>query len=178
VEFAYQMEVIEHDHTARSLLWLMIERHSSTPPPELIQPLKDSGATTAADWIADTGNFESLIGYLDLVWRDFVLHDGCLLPEGFNPKNYDAWMQSTNQDRTSVEAVMNHIHILDLFSTQRESPTLAQVLVIGRVLREMWTAKLAREYPHLSIKVSFPDDQTFDDLLDYQITVYQNRPET
>lgn len=138
--------------------------------------MKDSGATTAAEWITQTGDLECLIGYLDLVWRDFVLHDGCLLPAGFARENYDEWMRATNGNRTSVEVVMNHVHILDIFPDQREEPTLAQVLVIGRVLREMWTAKLSHEYPSLPVKVIFTDDQVFDDLLDYEITVYQNRP--
>lgn len=156
----------------------MIQRHSTTPLPELVPHLKDWGANSADAWIMQTGNLECLIGYLDLAWRDFVLHDGCLLPAGFNIENYEEWMRATKQDRTAVEAVMNHLHILDLFPSQREEPTLAQVLVIGRVLREMWTAKLSREHPSLPVTVSFPDDQIFDDLLDYEITVFVSRPKT
>jgi hypothetical protein len=49
-------------------------------------------------------------------------------------------------------------------------------LLAGRVLREMWCAKLSKDYPHLPVTVSFPDDELFEDLLDYEITVYLNRP--
>lgn len=154
----------------------MIQRHSHAPLHELVPPAKDWDANTAAQWVMRAGNMEWLIGYLDLVWRDFVLHDGCLLPAGFQPKVYDDWMKATKQDRTAVEAVMNHEHILDLIPIQIVDPTLDQVLVVGRVLQEMWTAKLSREFPNLSITVSFPDDQDLDDLLEYEITVFQNRP--
>lgn len=152
----------------------MLDRHTKALPDELIPSAKDA-ETHPSYWIYSTGSIEALIGYLDLVWRDFVLHDGCLLSAGFSIENYDNWMRSTNGNQTAVEAVMNHEHIMDMFERHEPEPTHAQILVIGRVLREMWTAKLAKEFPGLSITVSFPDDKQYEDLLDYRITVYQNR---
>lgn len=153
----------------------MLERHTQLPVPDLVEAAKTSDATPA-EWIRQTGSLLALIGYLDLVWRDFVVHDGCLLREGFTLENFNQWMNVTNGDRTAVEAVMNHEHILDLFVNHESELTSEQVLLAGRVIREMWSAKLSKEYPHLPVTVSFPDDEPFEDLLDYEITVYLDRP--
>jgi hypothetical protein len=153
----------------------MLERHTRLPVRDLVEAAKTCDATPA-EWIRQTGSLSALIGYLDLVWRDFVVHDGCLLREGFTLENFNQWMNATNGDRTAVEAMMNHEHILDLFVNHESELTSEQVLLAGRVLREMWCAKLSKDYPHLPVTVSFPDDELFEDLLDYEITVYLNRP--
>jgi hypothetical protein len=55
-------------------------------------------------------------------------------------------------------------------------PTREQVVHLGRVLREMWLAKLRAEFPGRAVVVSFPDEE-LPDLLDYEITVFQGRAE-
>jgi hypothetical protein len=57
--------------------------------------------------------------------------------------------------------------------------TREQVLYLGRLLKLIWQAKLVLEFPGRDIMVSFPEDLPeglSDDLLQYQITFYQNRP--
>ena len=152
----------------------MLERHTTALPEELVPSLGDSGLDPA-DWIAETGSHEALIGYLDLVWRDFVLHDGCLLRASFSVENYDHWMEHLGGDRTAVEVMINHVHVLDLFDRDQPGITRAQVVLVGRLLREMWTAKLAREFPDLDITVSFPEDGEPEDLVEYEITVFVER---
>lgn len=152
----------------------MLERFSNVPFRELL-PGAEEDASEPARWIAGTGSLQQLIGYIDFVWRDFVLHDGCLLQAGFDANNYDTWLKVTNGNRTAVERVINHVHILDLFLNRDPNPTSAQVILAGRLLRDMWGAKLKRDFPALNIVVDFPDAEAFDDLLDYEISVYQAR---
>jgi hypothetical protein len=151
----------------------MLERHTKQHPRQLVEQVADGD--WPSDWAERTGSLPALISYLDLVWIDFVLHDDCILREGFNEQYYQQWMVACEGNRTSVEAVMNHMHILDFFPESKIEPTLDQVLVVGRLLREMWAAKLAMDFPGRPIVVSFPDAEQFDDLLSYEITVYQER---
>ena len=123
-------------------------------------------------WISCVGSYEHAIGYSRLFWPEFVLHDGCLLSAGFSAESYRGFMERANGNRRAVEAVMNHTHIVDLFCDPAAEPTVGQILHMGRILGEMWHAKLCRDFPDLDVVVSFPEDPQ-DDLLDYEITVYQ-----
>jgi len=127
------------------------------------------------DWIGAIGRHDHAIGYSRVFWPEFVLHDGCLLRAGFSPVSYAAFLEKADGDRRAVEAVMNHQHIADMLMGQfnnGEAVTREQVVYVGRVLKEMWAAKLARDFPELRVVVSFSEEDC-DEILDYQITVYQ-----
>ncbi|HEY6020950.1 MAG TPA: hypothetical protein VIY48_13925 [Candidatus Paceibacterota bacterium] len=130
---------------------------------------------TPAGWIYYAGTPGQAIAYANLFWPKFVEHDGCILrDEAFDIDNFNTWMQSTNGNRRAVEAVINHVHILDIFGDQAATPTLEQVLCLGQFLRATWEAKLRLEFPSSEITVSFPEDPE-PDLINYEITFFQNR---
>ena len=89
---------------------------------------------------------------------------------GVSEAGYRGFMQQTGGDKRAVEAVLNHRHILDLFSGSQ--PTREQVVYLGRLLQEVWAAKLARDFPDRRIVVSFPEEGC-ESLLDYEVTFYQ-----
>lgn len=128
-------------------------------------------------WICCVGSYEHLIGYMELLWPTFVEHDGCILRVGFSEQSYKGFMKQTGGDKKSVEIVINHIHILDIFGNTDIVPTLEQVLHIGRKLKEIWACKLSSDFPGRQFVVSFPEDPT-DDLINYEITFFQepNQP--
>jgi hypothetical protein len=72
--------------------------------------------------------------------------------------------------------VLNHVHIADLFPSAGTSVSEEQILHLGRKLREIWKTKLKHDFPNRRITVSFREENC-DDLLDYQITVFQSKPE-
>lgn len=128
---------------------------------------------TPVGWLANVGSLGQAIAYSELFWPSFVEHDGCVLLAGrFDHQNFESWLAATNGDRRAVEGVMNHTHILDLFVQHQTEPTQEQVVWLGRLLKEMWQAKLDREFPGRDIVVSFPEDAG-DDLLGYEITIFQ-----
>ena len=100
--------------------------------------------------------------------------DGCILQTGFKEEYYHGFLKQTGGNKQSVEAVMNHRHILDVFAQESPRPTREQVVYLGRLLKEMWAAKLQRDFPGRRIVVSFPEEGC-EDLLDYEISVYQDR---
>jgi hypothetical protein len=155
----------------------MPQRLSNVPLRDLIpetQEWNDGRGIDLDDWIGCVGNYEHAIAYGELFWPDFAEHDGCVFFSGFSEENYRGFMQQTSGNRQAVEAVMNHRHILDLLSNPELKPTQAQVVYLGRLLKEMWTAKLQRDFPCRQFVVSFSEESS-EDLMDYEVTFFQNR---
>jgi hypothetical protein len=121
-------------------------------------------------------HFLPLFGaWRDVLWPDFGEHDGCVFCKKMDAAGeavYRDWMAQTGGDRRRVETVMNHHHIADLIGGVIESPSHDVVLAIGRLLRELWTAKLSRDFPDRKFVVSFSEDYSAD-VVDYEITFYQ-----
>jgi len=127
------------------------------------------------EWIGCVGNFEHAIGYAWLFWPAFVIHEDCILGEGFAQEVYQGFLAQTKGDKSAVEAVMNHIHIAPLFSGSSKRPTPLQAQWLGERLRDMWEAKLKRDFPDRKIKVEFYMPENRDDLGEYQLTAFQER---
>jgi hypothetical protein len=144
--------------------------------PEL-QAWKVKGKTVDVQrWIATVGSFEHLIAYATILWPQFVEHDDCVFRANtFNPDNYSSWMSSLNGNRKRVEAMMNHLHILDIFVNANRPPSQSMVLYVGRMLKDMWQTKLNRDFPAKQITVSFPEDYS-EDLSQYEISFFQELP--
>ena len=140
--------------------------------PELSRWNEGRGIDVAA-WISCIGNFEHLIGYLELIWPEFVEHEGCVLRAGFSAESFRGFMDHTGGNKRSVEAVINHVHIVRIFGDSDLSPTEGQVIHIGRKLKDIWTCKLARDFPDREVTVSFPEGP-FEDLTDFEITCFQS----
>jgi hypothetical protein len=117
-------------------------------PPEIVETLHAYGdRVTLRDWISAIGSLGEFVAYARLLCPDFIVYDDCVFDaDRFTRKNYDAFMQQTNGAKTSVEAVMNHAHIIDLFSPRESQPSREMVLYVGRVLKQTWEAKLARDF--------------------------------
>ena len=146
---------------------------------ELIPELRNWNGGKGVDvetWISCEGDHKHLIGYARILWPDFVEHDGCIFLGGsLDEDNYRAWLAQTKGDRKRVEAVMNHQHILDLFSrSHHEPPKREAVIYIGRLMKDMLQAKLNRDFPDRKVTVTFAEDGV-GDLVDYQITFFQDR---
>lgn len=127
---------------------------------------------TPLTWLQHVGSFGQAIAFSDLFWPDFIEFDGCILrADQFDEANYREWLKSTQGDRGAVEAVINHTHLTDLFAHQNYQPTREQVIKVGYILKEMWQAKLDRDFPGRCY-VSFYQHQG-PNLDGFEITVIQ-----
>lgn len=143
---------------------------------ELIPELSEWNEGRGIDvesWINALGNFEHAIAYGRLFWPEFTEHDDCIFWAPLDVENYERWMNYTKGDKTAIEKVKNHVHIVDFFSIA-PGPTKVQMIYFGRFLKELWECKLQRDFPGRSIVVDFfePDGEN---PYDYEITFYQNR---
>ena len=155
----------------------MPQRLSDVPMADLVPETRDwngGRGISVADWIECVGSVEHAIGYGELFWPEFVELDGCVFFAGVTEGNYKAFLEQTGGDKRAVEAVLNHRHLLDLFVDSQ--PTREQVVYLGRLLREMWAAKLARDFPARRFVVRFPEAGRVD-LLDYEVSLYQGEAE-
>jgi hypothetical protein len=155
----------------------MFERKPPGAFAELIPELQHWNNGTGIDvdgWIRCVGNFEHAIGYGRLFWPEFHEHDGCVFwKESFDEANYRHWLEATGGDKRATQAMMNHEHLAELFSTPDLQPTRAQLVYVGRVLQDIWGTKLKRDFPGMHVIVDlFGEDS--EDLRDIQITVYRH----
>ena len=142
--------------------------------PELTAWNNGSGISIEA-WTGCVGNIELAIGYSQLFWPDFIEHDGCVLFADFSPQSYQAFLEQCEGDRRRVETVMNHRHVFDYFCDLSQSATHDQLIYIGRMLKEMWRAKLNLDFPARAFVFSFPEGP-FEDVIDYEVTFWQKLP--
>lgn len=146
---------------------------------EPIPELKDWNSGRGIDiesWIGCQGDHKHLIAYARILWPNFTEHDGCIfLGDCVDEENYRAFLAQTKGNKTAVEKVLNHRHIVDIFSrSHREMPSTEVVVYVGRLMKEIWRAKLDRDFPDRKIKVTFPEG-VFEDILEYEITFFQER---
>ena len=118
-----------------------MERDVTNLIPEL-SSWNDGAGISISSWIGCVGRFDHAVGYASIFWPDFVFYDGCILLRTPSAENFQNWMQTLNGDRAELEGMLNHRHITDLFFQSEFKPTKEIVLHLGRLLKEMWTAKL------------------------------------
>jgi hypothetical protein len=120
------------------------------------------------------GRYPLAIGYLTIFWPSFVEFDGMVFPEEeVDEKAVSSWLGSTKGNKQTVEASLNHFHILHLQhpGIWRDA-TEAQIKFIGQTLKETWAAKLARDFPGRQFVVELIEG-TSEKLEDYQVVFYQ-----
>jgi hypothetical protein len=143
---------------------------------ELIPEMRDWNNGTGIDlkgWISCTGGFRLAVGYSAIFWPGFVEFEQYVLREGFSVEALRGFEEQCGGDRRRVEAVMNHLHIADIQSPGCEDINRERVVYLGRVLSEMYRAKLAWQFPSKRFEVLF-DDSYAKSLTDYEITFVQS----
>lgn len=124
------------------------------------------------DWIAYIGEIEHAIGFSTIFWPEFVLFSDCIFIGDMDEYTFNKWYKHCKNDEKALECTVNHRHVADLFSTGKET-SKEQIKYIGYIIREMWEAKLSRDYPNRKIIVDLIEQNDDDDILGYILTVYQ-----
>jgi hypothetical protein len=124
--------------------------------------------TEVAAWLTNIGRYEDAVRYGSLFWPTFAEMDGCVFLGPGVPDTLGEWRAKLGTDRERIEAVLNHRHILELFLGAPE-PSVEVTRRLGRLLQEMWTAKLSRDFPGRQFVVTLSDGD------DPEITFYTER---
>ena len=142
---------------------------------DLIPEMREWNNGTGIDirsWIGCMGNFRLAIGYSTVFWPQFVEFEHFVLWEGFSLKSLRGFEVQCNGDRQRVEGLMNHLHIADIQFQGCEDITPERVVHLGRVLRDIYRAKLAWQFPSKRFDVHF-DELPAQRLTDYVLTFVQ-----
>ncbi len=125
-------------------------------------------------WIGCEGNFSLAVGYTTIFWPDFVEFDGYILRDGFSEESLRAFEKQEAGDRKSVESLMNHLHIADVQHFGCPDASADKLLLLGKVLKEVYQAKLQWQFPDkpCTVELFIPDDP--ENLTEYQISFWQN----
>jgi hypothetical protein len=126
-----------------------------------------------ASWVGCEGNFGLAVGYSTIFWPRLVEFEGYILHEGFSIDALRGFEASRDGDRASVEAVMNHRHIADIQHAGCADISFDKVALLGNVLREMYEAKLAWQFPDKPCEVRLFLDGEHDDLYVYEVTFWR-----
>lgn len=153
----------------------MPQRLSNVPLSQLVPDInawKTGAGSDLADWIANVGAIERAIAFGEVYWPDFVEFDDCVLFANFNENNYRAVLAQVDGAKQAAETIMNTRHILEMFPNS--SPTHEQSVYFGKLLKEVWSAKLQIQFPNRKVTVTF-SEQSRGELVDYTITFFQKR---
>ncbi|MGE0056333.1 MAG: hypothetical protein AB7S74_19225 [Hyphomicrobium sp.] len=101
----------------------------------------------------------------DMVLRGYSDHESLL-------EAVAHWMEVTHGDRGMTERLLNHEHFWHL--VQSSLPTPEAVMHWAALVREMWLAKLARDFPERRFEVALRAGLDVD-LMDHEITFWQIR---
>ncbi|MGC9261370.1 MAG: hypothetical protein ACP5I8_14990 [Phycisphaerae bacterium] len=130
---------------------------------------------TVESWISGIGRYDHFLGYISIVWPEFILYDDCVFRSSPDPKTYHGFMEMFHGNKMEVERVMNHEHVADMFMNKEFSLTEEIVIFIGTRLQQMWSCKLSRDFPGRIFTVEFITDKQSDEveedpLLRYMVT--------
>jgi hypothetical protein len=84
-----------------------------------------------------------------LLFPDLVEVQNCiLLAEQFDPATFATWQQQFPGEEAKIEAVMNHVHVYDLFlnAPQQHYP-LELYEYLARVLLQCWRQTVEAQFP-------------------------------
>jgi hypothetical protein len=138
--------------------------------PELATWNNGAGITLNA-WISGVGRFDHALGYAAIFWPSFIQYESCILRSVPDRSAYQQWMKSMDGETAKVEAMMNHLHLIDLFACSDYQPNKALLLRLGQIMTEMWSCKLARDFPDKRFGIQLISDS--EDVTDWELTFFQ-----
>jgi hypothetical protein len=102
-----------------------------------------------------------------LFWPTFIERDDCVFLSWSCPQRVE--FDSALPDRTAVEALHNHVHVLDRFRHSASipdepfydvsQPDFECACQLGRAMAQMWRAALTQQFPDRRFLVYFAVEQ-------------------
>jgi len=120
-----------------------------------------------------------LISAANLLWPDFILHEERIyLDSAPDHDDYLELLIASGYDKTTVQALYNHRHLLELVQALEPdaTPTRDELIALGNQLQTMWRAKLQEDFPDRPVIVAF-DVEDGDPLDDLQLVIYEEESE-
>lgn len=113
------------------------------------------------DYLSMEVGFPALVSVVSLLRPRFRLERGCVLLDAhYEPSNLDLWWNELGGDRPRVEAVINHVHLWDLFAPDADDPAAEPLLQsVAEEIAASWRCVLAESFPNRAFQVIVGSDQ-------------------
>jgi hypothetical protein len=122
--------------------------------------LTGAGSLGLWDYLGQEGGATLAVGFAGLFWPSFVEVRGCvLLSERYDAATFEEWWAKLDGDVRGIEAVVNHVHLWDLFDPEAERVPDEALVDLAEVLARCWRAALADRYPGRSFDVAVTADE-------------------
>jgi len=128
-------------------------------------------------WISAVGNFNLAVGYSSVFWPSFQEINEYIVSKHADAESIKAWEAVEGITPGQIERVVNHLHIADLHHSQCEDIALDKIIYLGEKLKEIYSVKLAWEFPNKPCIVEFYHSEQENDLIGYELTYWQAKHE-
>jgi hypothetical protein len=124
-------------------------------------------------WIGCEGRFALAVGYATIFWPEFEVIDDYIVRQGSSAETLRAFSSQPGASRLSVEVTVNHIHLVDLHYRGCPDASPDKLLALGKVLKEIYEAKLKWQFPDrpCAVRLYIPED--IDALDEYELSFWQ-----
>jgi len=148
-------------------------------PVSMVQELSAWNSDKGIDlgsWVNCVGDYKLAVGYSTIFWPRFTLFEDYILREGFSVESLRGF-EKTSESKSSVESVMNHLHIADIHYSDHKNKSEDKIVFLGKILKEIYEIKLRTQFPDRPCVVEFyePDDR--EDLVEFQLSFWQKKHE-
>lgn len=134
---------------------------------EALIPEMRGGWIDIDSWLFIHGNYELLIACGWLFWPTFAEYKDCIIRITHNDHegNFVRLTSHGPVERGYVEERLNRIELAGIFMCEKRL-TMEQALHLGKLLEQMWRAKLAVDFPDRTFHFSFMvyEEDTAEDL--------------
>jgi hypothetical protein len=130
--------------------------------------------TDLKSWLGSNGNLNLAIGYSTIFWPKFILFEDYIFREECPVESVRAFEAQSQGNKSSVEWVLNHIHITDIHFSD-EDATEDKVVFLGRKLKEIWEVKLQWQFPDRPCEVEFIEPENRSNLVEFQLSFWQKK---
>lgn len=137
------------------------------------------GPADPEDYAFYNSSMEVALGFSNLFWPNFFVYEDMVF-RGDDPTigeegvaNIKNWLNHYDGDKSKVEAMLNHWHLIDLFRLRHMPGDDQQMSYLATVIVDMWAAKLRQDFPDRCFEVEL--DRSASETWNWEITFYQRR---
>ena len=129
-------------------------------------------------WVGCEGSFSLAVGYTTVFLPEFEEIKGYVLHKGVPIDIIRGFENREGSSRLSVEATLNHIHLVDLQYHGCPDVSSDKLVTLGQVLKEIYEAKLKWQFPLRLCTTSLYILNDPNAYRDYEFTFWQTAHET
>jgi hypothetical protein len=116
---------------------------------------KDQDEVDIFSYVSDMCSPEDMLLFCRVLFPDFVIfRGGIFLSRSFDVSVFNSWFEKLDGNMTSVERLMNHTHLYDLFSGCLEDVSDAIFLQLAEVLAVSWRLVLKDKFAEVDFSVN------------------------